>query len=66
MQKKTLKIQVVLSSEVFLDKMNFMDFGQISDCIVPLEQLKASISLKDKLRAVMRSKKSTSQLLKNI
>lgn len=61
---KLLHLKTILSSDLFLEKMNHIDLGEISDRILPLEQMKAGISFFDKLRGVFRSMKSTSRIKK--
>jgi acyl carrier protein len=57
------KVQVVLSSWAFIDRLENVDLTGIEDLIVMLEDARQDFSLKDKLKAFYRSKLSTSSVL---
>lgn len=59
------KVQVVLSSWAFLDRLENVDFAGLEDKIVMLEDVKRNLSLKDKLKAYYYSKLSTAAILKH-
>jgi long-chain-fatty-acid--[acyl-carrier-protein] ligase len=58
------KVQIVLTSWAFLEKLDKVDLDGIDDMLVMLESVRRNFSLRDKLRAFFRSKKSTKALLK--
>jgi long-chain-fatty-acid--[acyl-carrier-protein] ligase len=58
------KVQSILSSWLFLDKLENIDFNGIEDAIITLEDARRTFSLKDKLLAFYRSKLSTKSILK--
>jgi acyl carrier protein len=55
--------QVILSSWAFLDKLPNVDLTPIEDNLVMLEDVRRDFTLKDKLRALLRSKKGTKSVL---
>ncbi|WP_068470200.1 AMP-binding protein [Candidatus Protochlamydia phocaeensis] len=57
------KVQVVLSSWAFLDRLENVDLNGIEDLIVTLEDARRNFSLKHKLTAYFRSKRSTKAIL---
>lgn len=57
-------VQVVLTSWAFLERLDKVDLNGIDDMLVMLESVRRNFSLKDKLRALFRSKKKTKALLK--
>ena len=57
------KTKVILSSWAFLDRLENVDLSPIEDAIVLLEDVRRAFTLKDKLRALIRSKQSPSTLL---
>lgn len=57
-------VQAVLTSWAFLDRLENVEFNGIEDKLIMLEDLKAKIGLKDKLKALWRSKKSNKSILK--
>lgn len=57
-------LKVCLSSWGFLDRLSNVDLGRLVDCLVQLEDMKESISLKDQLNALWMSKQSVSSLSK--
>ncbi len=59
-------IQSVITSEKFLDRLKNGDLGKIEEIFVFLEQLRESITLKEKLKGLLRSYQSTSSLLKKL
>jgi long-chain-fatty-acid--[acyl-carrier-protein] ligase len=58
------KVQVVLSSWAFLDKLENVNLTGIEDLIVTLEDVRRGFTIKDKLRAFYRSKLNTAAMLK--
>ena len=58
------KVEVVLSSWAFLERLDKVDLNGMDDMLVMLETVRRNFSLKDKLRAYFRSKKSNQQILK--
>lgn len=57
------QISHVLTSRLFLDKAGLTSLGSIESKLIYLEQIRYSISWKDKLRALWRSKRSAQKLL---
>lgn len=57
-------VKVILSSWAFLDKLDNVDLAGIEDQIIMLEDLRREFTLWDKLRAALRSRRSTQSLLK--
>lgn len=57
-------VQVVISSWAFLDKLENVDLSGIEDQLIMLEDMKREFTLWDKLRAALRSRRSTESLLK--
>jgi long-chain-fatty-acid--[acyl-carrier-protein] ligase len=57
-------VQTVISSWAFLDKLENVDLTGVEEKLVMLEDLIREITLIDKLKAFIRSKKSTKSLLK--
>lgn len=57
-------IKTVLSSWSFIDRLTQVDFTPIQDMMVMLEDVRRELSLKDKIKAVIRSKRSTKALLR--
>lgn len=55
----------VLSSWAFLDRLENVDLDGVEDKLIFLEDMRATFSLKDKLKAFFRSKQSTDRLLTN-
>ena len=55
--------KVIFSSWAFLDRLQNVDITPIEDCLVMLEDVRRDFTLKDKLKAFIRSKKSTKSLL---
>ncbi len=58
------KVQVVLSSWAFIDKLENVDLTGVDEMLVMLEDVVREITLADKLKAFIRSKMSTRALLK--
>lgn len=56
-------VKVILSSWAFIDRLENVDLGPIEDRIVLLEDMRKEFTLKDKLKAFIRSKYRTSSLL---
>jgi long-chain-fatty-acid--[acyl-carrier-protein] ligase len=52
------KVQIVLSSWAFLDRLENVNFEGIEDKLVMLEDVRGEITLKDKIKAFLLSKKS--------
>lgn len=57
------QVKVILSSWAFLDRLENVDLNGIEDQIVMLEDVRRQFSIKDKIRAYIRSKQSTKALL---
>lgn len=57
-------VQVVISSWAFLDKLDNVDLGGIEDRLVMLEDMRREFTLWDKLKASLRSRRSTDSLLR--
>lgn len=62
--RKISNIESVLTSWAFLEKLDNVDLTGIDDITIMLESVKKEFSLKDKLRALLRSKLSTKRILK--
>lgn len=58
------KVEVVLSSWAFLDRLENVDLNGVDDRILMLEDVRRSFNLIDKMKALYRSKLSTSSILK--
>ncbi len=63
---ETTEIQHVLTAQLFLDKANLSNLGKIESKIVYLEQLKRSLTFREKALAWMRSKKKALTLMKEL
>lgn len=61
---KLSKVEVVLSSWAFLDKLENVELDGIEDKLIMLEDVRRELSLWDKLKATLRAKRSTKSLLK--
>lgn len=61
---KAAQVKTVLTSWSFVDRLNNVDLDVIEDKLFMLEDLRKKLTLIDKLRAFIRSKKSTRSLLK--
>lgn len=57
------KTEVVLSSWTFLDKLHYIDFGILDEQLLMLEDVRREITLMDKFKAFLLSKKSTKAIL---
>lgn len=57
------KVQVVLSSWIFLDRLENVDLNGIEDLVMTLEDVRRNLSVLDKIRALYHSKKSTKSIL---
>lgn len=58
------KVDAVLTSWAFLERLNEVDLSGIDDKLIMLETVKNNFSIFDKVRALIRSKRSTKSLLK--
>lgn len=58
-------VEVVLSSWAFLDRLDNVDLNGVEDKLVMLEDIVRKVSIKDKLKAFIRSKQSTKSILKH-
>lgn len=58
------KVQVVISSWAFIDKLENVDLNGVEDKLIMLEDVVRGISLVDKLKALFRSKLSTHSIMK--
>lgn len=63
---KVTELQTVISSMRFLGRREMGDFGSLDDKILLLEELRYSISLKDKLRGLLLSLQKAQTLLKTL
>jgi long-chain-fatty-acid--[acyl-carrier-protein] ligase len=59
-------LKVVITSEKFLDKLENGDLGKIEECFQFLEEIRETITLKDKLRGLFLGMKSPDSLLKKL
>lgn len=59
-------IEVTLSSRQFIDRLDGVELGKIDDQIVLMENMRASFSLFDKLKAALKARKKTKPLLKSL
>ncbi len=64
--REVSNIQAVITSEKFLDRLGNADLGKIEEDFVFLEQLKETITLKDRLKGFVRSYSKASSLLKKL
>jgi long-chain-fatty-acid--[acyl-carrier-protein] ligase len=62
--RRISNIEAVLTSWAFLEKLDTVDLSGIDDITIMLESVKKEFTLKDKLRALFRSKLSTKRILK--
>ncbi|ADI38721.1 Bifunctional protein aas [Waddlia chondrophila 2032/99] len=62
--RKISNIEVVLTSWAFLERLDTVDLNGIDDITIMLESVKKEFTLKDKLRALLRSKFSAKRILK--
>ncbi|MEM1282460.1 MAG: AMP-binding protein, partial [Chlamydiota bacterium] len=60
---KSSKVKAILSSWKFLDRLDNVDLSPIQDKLIMLEDVRKNISLKDKLKALYRSKMSNQSIL---
>ncbi|MCB1109213.1 MAG: AMP-binding protein, partial [Chlamydiia bacterium] len=58
-----LTLETVITSRRFLDRLDVLDLGDLEESVVLLEDLKETISLKDKLRGVWMASKNNRLLL---
>lgn len=63
---RLLGLKVIFSSNKFLNKVDSLDMGDLETLVVTLEEMKHSISFKDKLQGLMLSLKKPRQLLKKL
>jgi len=61
---KFSNIQVVLSSWAFIDRLEGVDFNGIEDMFIMLEDAARGFGMKEKLQALIRSKRGTKALLR--
>jgi long-chain-fatty-acid--[acyl-carrier-protein] ligase len=64
--KDLLGFQVVLSSQRFLDRMEFLDLTPIEDELVLMEDLRRTIGLNEKLTGALLSKLSSNAIIKRL
>lgn len=62
--RKISNIEAVLTSWAFLERLDTVDLDGIDDITIMLESVKKEFTLKDKLRALFRSKMSAKRILK--
>ena len=60
------KVKATVSSWAFIDRLEGVDLNGLEDQMVMLEDLRRTIGLKEKLRALFLSKRSTQTLLKTL
>lgn len=60
------KAKSVISSWKFLEKLTYVEFGDLTEKIVLLENIKKKITSADKIKALYKSKKSTPGLIKSL
>jgi long-chain-fatty-acid--[acyl-carrier-protein] ligase len=61
-----LDLKVILSSSKFLNRVESLDMGELEKLIVTLEDVKHSLTFKDKIRGVMLASKKPKGLLKKL
>ncbi|MGE0670064.1 MAG: AMP-binding protein [Parachlamydiales bacterium] len=59
-------IKAVITSERFLDRLENGELGKIEEIFLFLEQLRGTVTLKDKLKGLFRSYQSSASLLKTL
>lgn len=57
-------VEVVLTSWAFLEKLDTVDLNGIDDLLVMLESVRREFTLMDKIRGLIRSKRSTKSIMK--
>ena len=62
--KQLSQVQVVISSWVFLDRLEGVELDQLEDVLVTLEDIGRELTISDKMRAYLRSKRSANSILK--
>lgn len=62
--KELAKLDLVISSWAFVDRLEGIDFDGLDEIMVMLEDIRRGVTLKDKLRAKWISMKSTPKILK--
>ncbi len=62
--KELSHVESILTSWAFLERLNEVDLSGIEDNLIMLETLQRDFSIVDKVRALIRSKKSTKAILK--
>jgi long-chain-fatty-acid--[acyl-carrier-protein] ligase len=60
---KVSDVKVVISSWAFLDRLENVDLNGVEDLLVMVEDIVRKLSITDKLRALMRSKRSTKSIM---
>lgn len=63
---KLSNVQAVLSSWAFLDKLESVDLTGVDDRLIMLEDVRSKFGIKQKLKALWRSKQSASTLMKKL
>ena len=61
-----LKIDAVLSSRRFLDKLDHVELGKVEDHLHLMEDIKGSLSLKEKVGGALMAKKSADALIRKL
>ncbi len=61
---KLLGLKVVISSRRFLQKMQYLDLGEATDLVVPIEDIRSKLSKLDKLKGAWMAGKSTKHVMK--
>ena len=62
--KELSKVQAILTSWAFLERLDKADLSEIDDMLIMLESVKREFSLFSKIKALFRSKRSTKAILK--
>lgn len=60
------KVQKVITSWSFIDRLQNIDFGVIDDMMIMLEDMRQEISWSDKVKAFLLSKRNTKAILKTL
>jgi len=62
--KMLSNVEVILSSWAFIDRLDNVDLSPVENELIMLEDVRREFTIKDKLKALLRSKRSTSTILK--
>lgn len=61
-----LDIKAVISSRKFLDKLDHLELGKLEDMLLLMEDVRSSISVKDKISGALLAKKRTQALIRTL